>query len=730
MATLVKSVMLKIVANDGDTESKLDLISKKADELGRLHPDIKVKVDSAAASAKLAVLKRELKDTGDQSDDTRGRFGALGGALNLFATGGLSGGIGEMTMMQKVMAGLNLATGLAEPLIAGATVAVGGLAAGLTAAGAGAGIFGLVTKQVFSGISTNISAATAAENKMATAGSLKAQNADAKAFEATLKGLSVPQKNLVIGAANAESGWDSFVQQATAGVSRTLVPALNMVPAGLALMQPFLAPTEKAISSIIAKVQTKISSTSFVREIGDFAKASGPDLDKVAVAIGHVVMGLLGILHTFLPMSGTMLGGLDKITSKFETWGNTLGSHSGFKSMMSMFKSETPMAVGVLKQLAGIIKIVVSQMTGMSTFSNSKMLLQLALPILKFVDALLKAHPQLVWLVLYGKLGFDAISKLSSAFTGIESGITTVTGLGSKVSSMAEAVGKLGIGAKIAAGATKVWTGIQAAFDVVMDANPIALIVIGIAALIAIIVICVVKIKSFRDFWKDSWLVIKTAAADAWHVIDADCFRPIMKGVDAVVSFVKSHWKILATVLGFMLLGPVAGVTIFVATHWKQISSLTEKLVGDITGFFSRLGSDLFNAGAHIVSMLARGIESMAMAPVHAISSIVSDIKSFLPFSPAKRGPLSGAGSPDISGSKIPMMLAQGMDSRRSVVAGAAARMAGAASGGVLGAAAGRASAAQVVLSVGTGSGLDALFRTWLKNNIRVHGGNPLVIGA
>jgi len=51
VATLVKKVMLRIAADDGDTESKLDKISAKADELARKHPDIKIRIDSAAASS-------------------------------------------------------------------------------------------------------------------------------------------------------------------------------------------------------------------------------------------------------------------------------------------------------------------------------------------------------------------------------------------------------------------------------------------------------------------------------------------------------------------------------------------------------------------------------------------------------------------------------------------------------------------------------------------------------
>ena len=51
----------------------MDRITEKADELGRKHPDLQVKVNTAAASAKLAVLKRELKDTADAANKDTGQ---------------------------------------------------------------------------------------------------------------------------------------------------------------------------------------------------------------------------------------------------------------------------------------------------------------------------------------------------------------------------------------------------------------------------------------------------------------------------------------------------------------------------------------------------------------------------------------------------------------------------------------------------------------------------------
>jgi phage-related protein len=72
---------------------------------------------------------------------------------------------------------------------------------------------------------------------------------------------------------------------------------------------------------------------------------------------------------------------------------------------------------------------------------------------------------------------------------------------------------------KIAAAATKVWTGIQAAFNAVMAGNPIALVVLAIVALIAIIVIAYKKFEGFRNVVDAVFGFIKSVISGVWNGI-------------------------------------------------------------------------------------------------------------------------------------------------------------------------------------------------------------------
>lgn len=78
-------------------------------------------------------------------------------------------------------------------------------------------------------------------------------------------------------------------------------------------------------------------------------------------------------------------------------------------------------------------------------------------------------------------------------------------------------------------------------------------------------------------------------------------------------------------------------------------------------------GQWLYNAGRRIVSGLLNGITSKFGSIGSTMSGLASRVRSYLPFSPAKRGPLSGSGSPDRAGATIVSMLADGLGDTREV---------------------------------------------------------------
>ena len=77
----------------------------------------------------------------------------------------------------------------------------------------------------------------------------------------------------------------------------------------------------------------------------------------------------------------------------------------------------------------------------------------------------------------------------------------------------------------------------------------------------------------------------------------------------------------------------------------------------------------LKQAGRNIIQGLIDGINSMLGRIRDTISNVAGEIRDFLPFSPAKVGPLSGRGSPDLAGAAIGRMIAEGLSRQEPILA-------------------------------------------------------------
>src|SRR5690554_3037172 len=90
--------------------------------------------------------------------------------------------------------------------------------------------------------------------------------------------------------------------------------------------------------------------------------------------------------------------------------------------------------------------------------------------------------------------------------------------------------------------ATKIWSGIQAAFNLIMAMNPVALIVIAIAALVAGIVIAYKKSETFRNIVDGALRAVGAAATWLWENAIQPAWEGIKKAFE-VVAGVVSWWK-------------------------------------------------------------------------------------------------------------------------------------------------------------------------------------------
>lgn len=146
--------------------------------------------------------------------------------------------------------------------------------------------------------------------------------------------------------------------------------------------------------------------------------------------------------------------------------------------------------------------------------------------------------------------------------------------------------------------------------------------------------------------WKVAWGLIKDAVKLVWGAIsDAITFAMhlIMNTIGVILDVITGHW----------------------GKAWKDLKKLAGDALSDAWKFIKDLGANaghlLWDAGVNIIKGLIGGIKSMVGAAGNAISDVTSEIKNHLPWSPAKKGPLSGSGAPEIGGRNIVKLMAQGI---------------------------------------------------------------------
>lgn len=163
-------------------------------------------------------------------------------------------------------------------------------------------------------------------------------------------------------------------------------------------------------------------------------------------------------------------------------------------------------------------------------------------------------------------------------------------------------------GEVIASGAAKAMAVSQWALNAAMTANPIGLIVLGIAALVAGLVVAYQKSETFRNIVDGAFAAVKVAAAAVVGFFTTKipaAFGKVREVAGNALGWVKKNWPLI---LG-ILTGPIGLAVVAVAKNWDKIKAgagaakdfVTEKfnkLLTFFTGLPSRMTravSGLFN---------------------------------------------------------------------------------------------------------------------------------------
>jgi TP901 family phage tail tape measure protein len=341
-------------------------------------------------------------------------------------------------------------------------------------------------------------------------------------------------------------------------------------------------------------------SRGFSREL----KLGGPATQTFTDALKKMSGGAIG-LNTILQLTGeSEAGNSERIKKVGESFHNSSKDVEGWKTtskLLSVQLDRMKMQFQVIAINIGTKLIpVVSSIVGFF-FQHKKAAADLAIGLGVLAGVMVSAY---------------VAQKLYAVYTGIATAATwafsTANGASrAQMLGLRLQLAALWVQERLQAVATGIATAAQWAWNAAMDANPIALIIIAIAALVGAIVYIATRTQWFQKLWGAIWGYIKapvhafTAWLKAnwqlvvWTILTggiglavAEIVRHwdgVKHAFNATIDWVKHNWPWLVGALG----GPVGLAVVYIIKHWSEVKKGAEDTYHSVAGWFVRMGRDI-----------------------------------------------------------------------------------------------------------------------------------------
>jgi tape measure domain-containing protein len=212
-------------------------------------------------------------------------------------------------------------------------------------------------------------------------------------------------------------------------------------------------------------------------------------------------------------------------------------------------------------------------------------------------------------------------AQVQLSLFSLQAGETTIAqGLLNGTLSVGEGIvalltGKMTLAELASAGLAKA----QAVLNAVMAANPIALIVLAIVALIAIFVVLWNKCDWFREFWIGLWDGIKSVFETVWNAIGTFFTETIPEWINGVIEWFKN----LPYNIG-LAIGEIIGTIVKLGIElWNWVTTDLPEIISNVIEWFKSLPSKIWE----FLSQIPGKVKTMA---TNMISTAKTEIPKFI----------------------------------------------------------------------------------------------------
>lgn len=557
---------------------------------------VTVEVDVDGAASEIAALEAQLKAIPDEEvtievDHDR----AMASMQELAAQArGASSALGAITT-----AALALGPALVPMLaVAGAgAVALGG---GLAAAGVGAGLFGAVAVSAFSEVADANKELNTLQEEYNQALTDDAKQKALDKMKAVMQSLSPVQQQMVREIKAFGGAWGEVVNAFQPRIFAIATEGLRGLSGLLPRLVPIIANFADGLQELQESAFRALANPFWRGYFDMLSETAGPSVLSFGRIMGNLITVFAGVQQAFMPMTTSVVSGLESLTRAWARWAMTLGNNPAFQEFMEYVRTRAPMVGDFLRALGDA-----------------------------FIDLLQAAAPVGEALLRMATAAFEAFSRLQDAHPQIATLVVALIGLGAVLLNV---IGPLAsIAAFIAAvGATA------------------ALVVGGIALLIGAFVAALLVSENFRSavgqlaslLWSFLTTVVSVARSVGeaiWGVLQpafeavgefvGEEVQKAMDWVDRMEPTFQAAWDRI-----------VFGVHVFMAivnklwqTFWPALSGVVQTAWGIISTVISTGLSILRTIFEVVLRLIAgdwNGLWMMLPGPVRAAFTLIGTVIS------------------------------------------------------------------------------------------------------
>lgn len=307
-------------------------------------------------------------------------------------------------------------------------------------------------------------------------------------------------------------------------------------------------------------------------KMADFFDRTRAVLERVGSIIGHVTHGLFGFGKAGTQSGDEILESIDRASSRFDAWANSVG---GQHAIQDFFHDTRDLA-------AALIPVVANMAQGFGILTLKLLPVAAALRVLgPFADEAVIAFLSYK-LAVTAATGATALHSAAVWLMGTRLGAAALYNVAWRASAIASTV------------ATHAMAAAMWLLDAAMDANPIGVVVLAIAALVAGLIYAYQHSEKFREI------------VDAAMRGVADAFGWVLDAASTVFDWLKEHWPLVLAILT----GPIGLAVIAIVKHWDDIKSAFSHGIQAAIDAVKAAAGAIFGLGSWIVGKVVDGIKA------------------------------------------------------------------------------------------------------------------------